>query len=387
MARERPAERAPARQGRHLATAIVALVLFVAMVLVVLLVPVGFVARSPGQTVDLLGNTPAGDPVIVAEGPQTYPSEGGLLLATVSQTPVDRRLSLFQALVHHLLNTHEVLQRSDVYQAGATAEGVAASDAQAMQEAQTYAIVAALRMLQQELPEGEQRDLVTQYVVAGEVLAGGPSDGKLQAGDILVLVDDQPVTTVAEVVQEVRRDNDVGTILPVTVRREGQGEMILMVELGRSDLNVPTMGVTWVQQYDYDEYLAGASFGLDPAIGGGAAGLPLALALYDRLTPGDLTGGLTVAAAGVIQLDNPSSAPASGPFQVATIASVEGLRQRIVAAEDAGADVFLLPRANCADLAGFTSTVELVPVSSFYEAVEAMERIAVEGEAAAVAHC
>jgi PDZ domain-containing protein len=194
------------------------------------------------------------------------------------------------------------------------------------------------------------------------------------------------MSTVAQVVAEVRKDNAVHTKLPVTIERAGEGQMDLTIELGESDLGLPTMGVTWVQRYDYSAYLDDVGFDLDEAIGGDSGGLALALALYDRLTPGDLSGGETVAAAGVIELADVAGGAGATP-EVAQVAAVEAIRQHIVTAAENGATVFVLPRANCTDVAGFDTTVNLVPVSGFGEAVSILGQLAAESGSAATPTC
>jgi PDZ domain-containing protein len=80
-----------------------------------------------------------------------------------------------------------------------------------------------------------------------------------------------------------------------------------------------------------------------------------ALGLYDLLTPGDLTGGETVAGTGVITVDG-------------KVGPIGGVQQKILAAERAGAIVFLIPQGNLAeteDLAG----IRLVPVKRLSDAL------------------
>ena len=78
-----------------------------------------------------------------------------------------------------------------------------------------------------------------------------------------------------------------------------------------------------------------------------------ALAIYDKLTPGPLTGGRSIAGTGAITPDG-----AVGP--------IGGIRQKIAGADDEGATVFLVPAANCAEAAGGRSTrrrIRLVEVT------------------------
>jgi PDZ domain-containing protein len=63
-----------------------------------------------------------------------------------------------------------------------------------------------------------------------------------------------------------------------------------------------------------------------------------ALALYDKLTPGPLAGGRTVAGTGTIDPDG-------------TVGPIGGIQQKVNGAKAAGATVFLAPASDC-DSAG-----------------------------------
>ena len=56
--------------------------------------------------------------------------------------------------------------------------------------------------------------------------------------------------------------------------------------------------------------------------------------MYDTLTPGSLTGGTDIAGTGTIDADG-------------RVGPIGGIQQKIVAAADAGAKIFLVPPANC----------------------------------------
>jgi PDZ domain-containing protein len=91
-------------------------------------------------------------------------------------------------------------------------------------------------------------------------------------------------------------------------------------------------------------------------IGGPSAGLMWALGLYDLLTPGDLTGGRTIAGTGQIALDG-------------TVIPIGGIEEKLTAAADAGATVFLVPQGNMeAARASGGHGLELVPVATFDDA-------------------
>jgi PDZ domain-containing protein len=94
-----------------------------------------------------------------------------------------------------------------------------------------------------------------------------------------------------------------------------------------------------------------------------------ALAIYDRLTPGALTGGHDVAGTGEITADG-------------TVGPIGGIRQKMAGAADGGAKIFLVPAANCAEAAkGDDHGMQLVKVSTLATAIDALEALAKDPEA------
>jgi PDZ domain-containing protein len=102
-------------------------------------------------------------------------------------------------------------------------------------------------------------------------------------------------------------------------------------------------------------------------IGGPSAGLMWALGLYELMTPGDLTAGRTVAGTGELLPDG-------------TVLPIGGIRDKVIAAERAGATLFLAPADNMAELAGVdTGDMQVVSVATFDEALRALEPAAAAG--------
>jgi PDZ domain-containing protein len=83
-----------------------------------------------------------------------------------------------------------------------------------------------------------------------------------------------------------------------------------------------------------------------------------ALGLFDLLTPGDLTGGRTIAGTGEIGVDG-------------TVYPIGGVGEKVVAAAADDATVFLVPTDNMADAekAVGDRPIELIPVASFDDAL------------------
>jgi PDZ domain-containing protein len=85
-----------------------------------------------------------------------------------------------------------------------------------------------------------------------------------------------------------------------------------------------------------------------------------ALALYDRLTPADLTFARDVAGTGTIDC-----AGGVGP--------VGGVEQKVAAAERHGADVFLAPLGNVDAARAASTDIEIVGVATFDDARRYLE--------------
>ena len=106
-------------------------------------------------------------------------------------------------------------------------------------------------------------------------------------------------------------------------------------------------------------------------LGGPSAGLMFALALYNSLTPGDLTGGHRIAGTGALATDG-------------RVRGVGGIPYKVRAAEKAGAAYFLAPTDNADEARGAARTVQVVPVGSFDEALPFIQQLPpVGGEALA----
>jgi PDZ domain-containing protein len=96
---------------------------------------------------------------------------------------------------------------------------------------------------------------------------------------------------------------------------------------------------------------------------GPSAGLAYALELLDVLTPGELTGGSSVAATGELHTDG-------------TVGAIGGVAQKAVTVRRAGIKVFLVPKENEAEARAHAgSGLEIRGVASFDEALKALSSL------------
>jgi PDZ domain-containing protein len=194
-------------------------------------------------------------------------------------------------------------------------------------------------------------------LVVGEVVPDSPAAAALQAGDELVAVSGHAVGS-PEAVSDALADTTPGQNVTVTYRRDGQ-ERQADVALGASP--------------DRAQGLLGVRPALEPRtgeitinlgdVGGPSAGLMFALAVVDKLSPGELTGGRFVAGTGAID--------ASG-----RVSPIGGIPFKMRAAHDAGATVFLVPDANCREAAATAPAgLQLLRVASLDGAVHQLEAL------------
>ena len=110
-------------------------------------------------------------------------------------------------------------------------------------------------------------------------------------------------------------------------------------------------------------------------VGGPSAGMMLALGTYDKLTPGALTGGERIAGTGTITADG-------------EVGAIGGIRQKMYGAQEADADWFLAPAANCNEVVGHVpGGLEVFAVTTLDDALEVVETVAAGGDTSSLARC
>lgn len=330
-------------------TLVASAALLLVLVVVAALLPVPYVALLPGPTTDTLGEA-GGKPLIAIGQRRTYGSAGNLNFTTVEVlgTP-DRSLGLLTALRGWLDPSIAVVPTEVVYPPGETAAQARARNAEEMKVSQQSATTAALRAL------GYR---VTTRVAVGAVLEGAPALGRLRAADVLLAVDGAPVRRLDDVGAGVRRHRP-GEAVRFTVERAGKRQEVEVTTRAAPDGRA-FVGIT---PREVARYPFPVTIQIDD-VGGPSAGLMFALGIIDKLTPEDLTGGRFIAGTGTID-----DAGRVGP--------IGGVGQKLIAAREAGATVFLTPAANCPAAAqGTPEGLRLVRVDDLDGALRALRALA-----------
>lgn len=348
--------------------------MLIALLCVGVFIPVPYSEMSPGPTVNTLGEHD-GEPVLNIAGRKTYPADGHLNMTTVRVTGADYRMNLVEAVYGWLAHDSKVVPHETLYPDGKTEEESTQENAEEFSQSQESAKVAALEAL--DIP-------VSSWVIVATVVKGSPAEGKLHAGDVIKAVDGTAVkepADVAELVTEHKPGEDVVfTIVPAKEQAAAEKEK-------REPAKIEKVTITTATSDDAGEKRAivGISAGTDHTfpfsidikladVGGPSAGLMFALGIYDKLTPGDLTGGAFVAGTGTIDDDG-------------KVGPIGGIEMKTVGARDKGAEYFLTPADNCASAARDTPEgLTLVKVSTIDDALGALEDIR-SGDTAGLPKC
>jgi PDZ domain-containing protein len=336
------------------ATGVVAALTLIALVCLAFIVPVPYIAMRPGPAFNTLGDF-GSKHMFGVRGAETYPTKGALRFTTVSVSSSAAHFTLAEALLGVINPDVELLPRELVYREGSTSKENKQESATELASSKDNSRVAALRAAGFAVPE-------VSRVVA--VTKGAPADGKIRVGDVIVKVDDKDTRTSDRVVAAVRR-HQPGTDVALTVRR---GAELVTVHL--STTSAPgggsRVGVALHRAFSYPVTITN---NVDDSIGGSSAGTMFALAIYDLLTPGSLTGGLDVAGTGEIDADG-------------VVRPIGGIRQKMAGAAHDGADYFLVPAANCSDaLRGDDDGMRRVKIATLRDAIDSIEKLAADSQA------
>ncbi len=339
---------------RRTLTIAVSAALLVALVSVAGLLPVPYVAMSPGPTENTLGAY-GGTDVIVIEGQETFPTEGNLDLTTVLVTRADAEVQLLDALRMWVDPEIAIIPREQIYPADVRAEVVSERNAEQMVTSQQNAIAAALRELD---------IVVLDRVVVESIVEGAPALDLLEAGDVILAVDGTEVAAANEV-GELITTREPGEDVIFTVKRDGeQLEITVPTEQAAQGDPRAVVGILPAMGFELPFEI---EITLGEEIGGPSAGLVFALGIVDKLTPGALTEGAYVAGTGTIEADG-------------TVGPIGGIQQKVSAARDVGADVFLVPADDCsAAVAAGVEGIQLVRVETLADARASLEAIAEGG--------
>lgn len=322
----------------------------------VFILPVPYSTMRPGPSFDTL-STLDGQPLLTfGDGVETYETEGELSFTTVSVSRAETEIALPEALQAWWDKDVDLVPHDFLYPHGETNEDASQESAAQLSSSQDASRVAALRALGMDVPE---------TVSVRSVVEGSPADGVLEEGDQILAVDGERVADQQQVA------DTIGALQPgdevrLEIARDGVSQQVTIGTVpADDDPERARVGIAVGVGFDFPIDIENH---IGDRVGGPSAGLIFALAIYDKLTPGAMTGGQSVAGTGTITPDG-------------EVGPIGGIKQKIVGAENGGATVFLVPSANCAEAATADTSMTLVDVETMQQAIEAIETLADNPEA------
>lgn len=278
--------------------------------------------------------------------------EGGIYYVDV----VVRQASLLEELVGRARpEGADIVPEHALVPPGSSFEDRREQNLRQMDRSQEIAAAVALRELGYDVAADPDGALV---VAVGE---GTPADGKLEAQEVIVAVDGEPVRTPDDL-RRLIAEREPGESVRLRVRAGDETRTVEVDTIESPDEEGrPVVGIR-VDQNAEIELPLDVEIDLG-RVGGPSAGLAFALDVAEELR-GDVDNGLRVAATGEIELDG-------------DVVAVGGVKQKVIGARRSDVDVFLVPAGdNAAEARRHAGNLRVIPVESFRQALRELATLA-----------
>ena len=317
--------------------------------------PAPYVIEQPGPTFNTLGtvSVAAADsdkkekvPLITIDGATTFPTEGNLNLLTVNVLGIPESLPSWGDIILAWFDSSKAVVPVDaVFPPNITNDDRQKENTALMVNSQHDAIAAALTY--------EGYEVVSGIEVLG-FAEGSPSKGALRIGDVVTSINGFAPQSVQQLRDKLTAAGD-GTIVTLSVIRDGKPVDVDIAPY-KNDAGDVVLGIGASVAYDFP---FDVTIRLDD-VGGPSAGMMFALGIIDKLTPGNLNGGLNISGTGTI--DN-----------LGNVGPIGGIRQKLFGAQNTGSTLFLAPEANCDAVVGNTPAgIAVFAVGSLKEATSVL---------------
>ena len=284
-----------------------------------------------------------------------YEFDGSLYQLTVRRDEANVLIYIW-SLVN---DSYDLYPREVILPDGVTPKELSEISIQNMRTSENVAIAVALENVGYEI--SSKGDGVA---VVG-ILDDSPVKDKLKKGDLLNSINNKNISSATEFISTLRTYS-IGETVSIGLLREIDGNkktltiettLIEHVEYEGEPM-VGFLATTVNERFDFP-------FEIDIKtgnVGGPSAGLMMALNVYNNLIPEDLTNSMIVAGTGTIEIDG-------------SVGPVGGIKQKVIAAKRAGAELILVPVANFEEAKIFeTEETAIVAVDSFSEALSVISQ-------------
>ena len=217
---------------------------------------------------------------------------------------------------------------------------------------------------------GEKVETDYKGIFITNVLATSKAKGIIHVGDLIYAVDGHVVHTADEFINYMK-EKQAGDKVDISFSSNGvkKEKKIEVIRLKTSNNKV---GLGIMPEDELAVNVARSVTINTEDIGGPSAGLMLSLEIYDQLKDDDLTKGFKVAGTGTIDIHG-------------NVGQIGGIRQKIVAAHNAGVNIFFCPKdinngdMNEKDIKDEANkrgyNIKIVPVRTMSEAIAYLKRL------------
>ena len=283
---------------------------------------------------------------IAIEGAESYDYEGNLYQLTVRRDEAN----YFTYIWAKVDNSVDLYSREVILPKGVTPQELSEISIQNMKTSENVAIAVALNILDYEIET--QGDGV---LVVG-VMDDSPVVGKLLKEDLIISINNEVIKSTTEFIS-LLRTYEIGDMVSIGLIRNDKEMSIETKLIEHIDYeNEPMVG--FLASTPNQRFVFPISVDIDTGnVGGPSAGLMMALNVYNSLTEYDITKGIKVAGTGTIEIDG-------------SVGPVGGVKQKVIAAKNAGSTLILVPTANFDDVQSYIDEdTSIVSVDTFNEAL------------------
>ena len=332
--------------------------LIVAPVAAAALWPSSYLIEKPGPVFNVLASS-NGLPIIKVTGKESFPTEGELDLLTITfGQSAPNRASWLEVAMSYLDPSLARVDYESIYPPNVDSSQVKQQAEVMMLDSQANAKAAALNLLG--IP-------YTTDVKVTAVTKNAPATGKLLAGDTVLTVNGEKATGLEQVRSVVEASQGKTPVVFDILRNGSHRSISILPKLSDGKWRVGIY-VASVPEFPFKIDI------LLQSVSGPSGGQIFALAIYDKLTPGSLTGGNKIAGTGTVD--------ASG-----NIGAIGGIKPKMYGAVRAGAKYFLAPSVNCGDVVGnVPDGLQVIKVSNLKDSLNALKAIR-EGNQASLPTC
>lgn len=199
--------------------------------------------------------------------------------------------------------------------------------------------------------------------------------GELQLGDLIIAVDAKEITTVDELLTELKDKKKDDEVILTIVRDDTKKEVELFVTKFPESMETAQgrVGIGITSPITKRELIVSPSIKIDTdKIGGPSAGFMFSLEIYNQILGEDITKGYAIAGTGTIN-------------EAGEVGRIGGVKQKLIAAERAGANFFLAPNEFDSPTSNYTEALQaaeennvkmkIVPIDTFDDAIKFLENL------------